>query len=221
MAGSPALYNDSNGVRVLAIGGKTGSLFLLRADDVSTAVRRRQLLPYRNGTEPLATIDNSGGDCGIFSAPAVDFGNGRLFVGMGAAGKFDQQNVPFVRALDWTTLEDAWPTQVVDGVVKYEVVNSPFYTAESRPAVSSPAVSNGVVLVTTFLPALYAFNAATGECLWKDDTNIDLFPLGPAVYANFVVVAAGPKLFRWQVPPRRQPPIEVTQEPVLQLLLGD
>jgi outer membrane protein assembly factor BamB len=225
MAGSPTLYNNSAGLRVCGIGGKTGSYFVVRADDVTTVVARRQLIPYQNG-QPLPNIPDPNNpnvgdaDYGIFSAAGVDFGSGRLFVGMGSFGGFDPTSTPFVRALDWTTLEDAWPTQVVDGIVKYNVGNSPFYTAESKPAVSSPAVSNGVVLVTTFLPALYAFNAATGDCLWRDQTNIAGFPLGPAIYANFVVVTAGSSLFRWQVPPGQQPAIQAVEEPVLELLLG-
>jgi outer membrane protein assembly factor BamB len=155
-------------------------------------------------------------DFGIFSVAGIDTNGGRLFVGMGTADGFDPTTTPFVRALDWNTLEDAWPTKIVtltsgansgDTIVEYDTVNSPFYTAENAAAVSSPAVSQGVVLVTTVWPAIYAFDAVSGECLWKDTgtikrTSPDIadYPLGPAILGSFVVVASGDSLYRWQIP---------------------
>jgi outer membrane protein assembly factor BamB len=216
MAGSPVIYNNSSG-RVFGVGGKSGSFFLLRAENPSIVVARRQLLPYYTDGTPVSAITNEGGDFGIFSAAAVDFANQRLFVTLGSPGALDFESTPFVRALDWDTLEDAWPTQAVpvqvNGqtkyLIKYNVGNSPLYTDYNRPAGSSPAVSNDVVFVTTRLPAIYAFSAITGECLWSDKApNIENFNLCPAianynhaptVQGNWVVVAGGQKLFRWQM----------------------
>jgi outer membrane protein assembly factor BamB len=223
MSGSPVLYNCSSGARVVGIGGKTGSFFLVRADNPSVVVARRQLLPYcmsapdghRVPVQAIVQPSDPGlgdGDFGIFSAAGIDRNSGRLFVGMGSAKALDPTTTPFVRALDWTTLEDAWPTKIVplttgpnagDTVVQYDTVNSPFYTAENVAAVSSPAVSQGVVLVTTVWPAIYAFDAVSGECLWKDTGTIkhgSTYPLGPAILDTFVVVASGTSLYRWQIP---------------------
>jgi outer membrane protein assembly factor BamB len=218
MAGSPTLYNLPGGPRVLAIGGKTGSVFVLRVEDLGV-VARRQTLPYQNGNEPLPAIANGGGDYGIFSAPAVDFDNGRLFVGLGSPGGFDWTSTPFVRALDWSTLADAWPTRVLGGIVKYDTEASPFYTSKSRSAVSSPLVANGVVLVTTRLPAIYGFDAATGACVWQDEENVGGAMLGPAVSGNFVVVAGAKSLFRWRVPARTPTPAPLAEMAAVDLLL--
>jgi outer membrane protein assembly factor BamB len=244
MAGSPVIYNNSSG-RVIAVGGKTGSFFLLRANDLSP-ISRRQLLPYLYATQndpetgkdpiPITAISNPnvGGasDFGIFSAAAVDFANRRLFVSIGAPGAFDFQSTPLVRALDWDTLEDAWPTEIpsepeqlngqIGYLVKYNVANSPFYAEEEGTDGSSPAVSNGVVLVTTRLPALYAFDAITGECLWSDKTTIigtDRTNLGPAILGDLVVVAGGQKLFRWKATATVVPPPVFDPSAVLSLLL--
>ncbi len=195
MSGSPIIYNRSDGMRVVGIGGKTGSFFL-RADDL-TVVARRQLLPYQNGN-PLSTIDNSGGDYGIFCSAAIDYSNHRLFVGMGSPGGFDSDSTPFIRSLDWDTLVDAWPTQTTGGIVRYNIRNNPFYQPTSRTAAgSSAAVSNGLVFITTRLPAVYAFESATGECLWQD-TQIENFNLGLVIVGNMLVVAAGRNVYRWK-----------------------
>jgi outer membrane protein assembly factor BamB len=213
MAGSPVLFTSPSGVRVVGIGGKTGSFFLVRADDLSQVLARQQLLPYLwNGSTPVPIAAIREPDWGIFTVAAVDWENGKLFVGMGSNGNFDWTSTPFVRALDWATLRDAWPTKPVKtydnsgnflgDVYVYDIPNSPLYTQKNGAAISSPAVSNGVVFVTTTLPAIYAFDVASGACLWGDTTTITrAYPLGCAVIGNMVVVASGRALYRWQIPP--------------------
>jgi len=100
MPSSPVIYTDSHGRRVVGIGSKCGSYFLLDADSLQI-LARRQLLPYANG-QPIYDIDNSGGDYGVFGTAAVDAALGRLFIPMG--GSVDNSSPPFLRAVDWETL---------------------------------------------------------------------------------------------------------------------
>lgn len=72
-----------------------------------------------------------------------------------------------------------------------------------RPPYHRLPFSQGVVLVTTIWPAIYAFDAVSGECLWKDTGTIKhgiTYPLGPAILGTFIVVASGTSLYRWQIP---------------------
>jgi hypothetical protein len=82
-------------------------------------------------------------------------------------GGSDRTTTPFVRAVDWKTLGDAWPTQVVNGVVECDIQNSPFYSTTSATAGFSPAVSQDVVFVTTYCRAVCCFHVITGACLWQ------------------------------------------------------
>ena len=56
---------------------------------------------------------------------------------------------------------------------------------------SSPAVVNDVVFISTTKPGLYAFDAATGLCLWSAGGLAAGYPMGPAIYGNYVVVGSG------------------------------
>src|SRR5687768_18363155 len=81
--------------------------------------------------------------------------------------------MPFIRALDWTTLDDAWPLD--DGDPKRYVAaanpNNPLYKMAGESGISVPAVVNDVVFMSTTRVALYAFNAADGTLLWSDVEN--------------------------------------------------
>jgi len=79
MSGSPVLFNNSSGTRIVGIGGKTGSFFLVRADFVgihlagadnpSVVVARRQLLPYCTNTLLVPLSGGLGSVSSILSLP--------------------------------------------------------------------------------------------------------------------------------------------------------
>ena len=79
----------------------------------------------------------------------------------------------------------------------------PMYANIGEGGLSSPAVVNDVVLISTTRIALYAFDANDGTPLWSDDLGMQTsgmnggygYCLGPAVYGNYVVagcISAGP-----------------------------
>jgi len=71
--------------------------------------------------------------------------------------------------------------------------------ATPEAGLSSPAVVNDVVFITTSKPGLYALDAATGLCLWSASGLTGDFVLGPAIYGDFVVVGAGNMLDIWSL----------------------
>ena len=193
---SPLLFTN-NGTEVLAIGSKNGSFFLLDANTM-TPIARRQLLPKDADGHLLPNVDmHMGGDTenmyGVFGTAALHPGLGWLFVGIGGyGGAIDTPTTPFMYALDSKTLADAWTTAVgADGVTRYTVPSPPMYTTPQEVGLSSPAVVNDVVFVSTTKPGLYAFDAATGLCLWSAGGLIPGYPLGPAIYGDYVVVGSG------------------------------
>jgi outer membrane protein assembly factor BamB len=214
---SPTLFTRG-GRRVLGIGSKNGSFFLLDADTMAP-LARRQLLPYRNDNpaNPLPGVDPHSGPgenmFGIFGTAAVHSGLRRLFVGVGGyGGAIDTATTPFMRALDWETLDDAWTTTVGgDGVRRYTVPRPPMYTTPGEVGLSSPAVVNDVVFVSTTKPALYALDAATGLCLWPAPgiTSGD-YILGPAIYGNYVIIGSGADIYIYTLR-RRWPPYPLPQ----------
>jgi outer membrane protein assembly factor BamB len=116
-------------------------------------------------------------------------------VGIGGYGGIgDHQSTPFMRALNWHDLDDAWATHIdtigANKVSRYIVPRPPMYTT-NEAGLSSPAVVNDVVLVSTNNPGLYAFCANTGLCLWTATGLAPGFILGPAIYEKYVVVGAG------------------------------
>ena len=196
ICGSPTVF-ARGGARVVGIGSKGGGYFLLDAATMAP-VATRQLLPYQfnNPANPLPNVDPHTGPgenmYGVFGTAAIHYGLGRLFVGVGGyGGAIDTPTTPFVRALDWTTLNDAWPTTVGgDGVTRY-TAPGPLYANPGEVGLSSPAVVNDVVFVSTDRPGLYALSAATGLCLWSAGGLSPGYILGPAVYGNMVVVGSG------------------------------
>jgi outer membrane protein assembly factor BamB len=185
------------GTRYVCFGSKNGSFFLLDAGTLKV-VRRRQLLPYEadDKTKPFPHVDPPQAPgprenkSGVFGTAAVAAGLGRIFIGLGGyGGAIDSATTPFIRAVDWGTLADAWPT---DGgnPPKYSLAEKPVYANEGETGMSSPAVVNDVVFVSTTRPALYAFDAETGLCLWVAPgiaPASNRYALGPAIYGNFVV----------------------------------
>jgi outer membrane protein assembly factor BamB len=201
---SPLLFHRG-GKRVVAIGSKSGAFMLLDAHTMAP-LHRRNMLPRDAVTgNPLPTVDTTGAAggenlWGVFGTPAVHHGTHRLFVGVGGySGIGDQQVTPFLRALDWDTLNDAWPTAVqtigANQVSKYTTASPPMYTTDES-GLSSPAVVNDVVFVSTNKSALYAFDVNSGHCLWTAPGLPSFqFVLGPVIYGNHVIVGAGSAIF--------------------------
>jgi outer membrane protein assembly factor BamB len=200
---SPLLFNH-RGKTILGIGSKNGSFFLLDAKTM-TAVGRRQLLPKDEQTNTaLPNVDPHAGFrgenyFGIFGTAAVQYELGVLFVGIGGySSAIDSPSTPFMRALDWDTLNDFWFTSTdnVGGahVKRYTVPRPPMYTTPGEAGLSSPAVVNDVVFISTSKPALYALDVATGLHLWTAPglgaPTPDTYMLGPAIYGNYVVVGS-------------------------------
>jgi outer membrane protein assembly factor BamB len=185
---------------------------------------RRQLLaypndnsaqPYNNTTTPqLPNVDphteEEENRAGVYGTAA--FGGDRLFVGLGGPPPraMDYHTTPFVRALNLNDpfLRDAWPTvRGTDGVSRYTASitprpdghpTGPMYVTPDEAGVSSPAVVNDVVFVSTNKPGLYALDTETGHCLWTADNlgppTLNTFILGPAISGDYVVIGAGDML---------------------------
>jgi outer membrane protein assembly factor BamB len=204
--------------RRIAIGSKNGSFFLLDPDGLGLQARR-QMLPYYDDdpANPIPTIDWHGSPTtvdenhsGTYSCAAIDYLRGTLFCGLGGWGdSLDSSTTPFLRAMRWDNLADAWPTAVgADQVRRYQIPGSPLYANPGERALSSPAVVNDVVFVATNKPALYALDTATGALLWQapDLTSGYAEILGPAIAGDYVVIGYQSSLriyhrFSWVLPP--------------------
>jgi outer membrane protein assembly factor BamB len=221
VSGSPTIVRIG-GRRVIAYGSKNGSFFLLDPETL-VPIARRQLIARQGGTglpgnrgTALADIvpESVENTWGVMGTPAIHWGLNRLFVCLG--GRADIANLPsgygktpFIRALD-SSLNDAWPTFIdSDNISKYSTTKPPMYlTRES--GLSSPAIVNDVVFVSTDKMALYALDANTGLCLWSAPglpagTGWPDYSLGPALYGNYVVVGAGEKVFIYKLHPSSPP----------------
>jgi outer membrane protein assembly factor BamB len=222
--------------RVVAFGSKNGSFFLLDPNTLAP-VARRQMLPRAGGTgvpgnrgTGVPGVVPTGGSgenmYGIFGTPAVHPATGKLFIGIGGyngmaldgGAGIDATSTPFVRAVDWKTLLDAWPTSVgPDGISRYTTARPPLYQT-GEVGLSSPAVVNDVVFVSTDKAAMYAFDVDDGQCLWQatdlPNTGSMTFALGPAIYGNYVALGAGADVYvyrlGWRLPwPWPGPRIEI------------
>jgi outer membrane protein assembly factor BamB len=214
--GSPTIFTRG-GQRVVGFGSKNGSYFLLDANTMQvlgSGAQRRQLLPRRNGTglpgnrgTAIPSVAPISGpwfenEWGIYATAAIHTGLGKIYVGLGGRGAIsDLDKTPFVRALDWNTLQDAWPVATgSDGVTRYTTARPPLYTS-SEVGLSSPAVVNDVVFVSTNKAALYALDAATGLCLWSaPGLPGGRFVLGPAIWGDYVVIGCGSTVYRYRLP---------------------
>jgi outer membrane protein assembly factor BamB len=199
------------GTRVVAFGSKNGSFFLLDANTMQVlggGTQKRQLLPKDDSTSALIeTVDPTFGGVGenkwgVMATAAVDPTRGRMYVGLGGYMGIDDHRVtPFLRVLDWNTLADAWPTvvetiEVQPGtfhqVRKYATARPPLYTNPGEAGLSSPALVNDVIFMSTSRVALYALDATTGLCLWSPPGFAPgAYSLGPAISGNYVVLGKG------------------------------
>lgn len=193
------------GKEYVCFGSKNGSFFILDALTMKVAKHgrrpaRRQLLPYDSKGNPFPNVDRGSGlrenKSGVFGTAALAPRLRRIFIGLGGYGDvvtddhaIDHETTPFIRAVDWVTLADAWPTRG-NNPPKYCAAQPPVYCTPDEAGLSSPAVVNDVVFVSTTKPALYAFDAETGLCLWQAPgikPVAGVFALGPAIYGNYVV----------------------------------
>jgi outer membrane protein assembly factor BamB len=223
--GSPTIF-VRGGQRVVCYGSKNGSFFLLDASTMQVlggGAQRRQLLAREGGSghpgnrgNPIPAVATTGAfiaenKWGVMATPAIHTGLGKIFVGLGGySGARGGTITPFIRALDWNTLDDAWPTVLAPGnVTKYSVAQPPVYVNDNEAALSSPAVVNDVVFVSTTDPAnsrmrLYALDAETGLCLWASPIisggGWPNYALGPAISGEFVVAGAGNSVYIYTRP---------------------
>ena len=223
--GAPTVFSRGS-QRVVCYGCKNGSFFLLDASDLSVlggGNQRRQLLARANGTghpgnrgTAISGVADQGftkeNKWGVMATPALHYGLGNIYIGLGGySGAGDGTKTPFIRALDWNNLNDAWPTGAPgpDNVIRYTMATPPVYRREKEAALSSPAVVNDVVFVSTTDPLrdemrLYALDAATGFCLWMapivSEGGWPKYALGPAISGEYVVAGAGNSLYIYTRP---------------------
>lgn len=233
VGGSPTLFTDETGRRLVALGCKNGGFMTIDAQTLAI-VKLRQLLPYADGSssQQFPAIDphlpadtpvdqqneidphipndvsndptNQGENyTGTYSTPAVHAGLRRLFLGIGGKNYgtvspgIDGATTPFLRAMDWGTLEDAWP---MDNGNPPRYVNGrpPFYENATESGLSVPAVVNDVVVMATTGVSVYAFSANDGTLLWQDQLGAETggfnggygYCMGPAVWQDYVVAGA-------------------------------
>jgi outer membrane protein assembly factor BamB len=196
VCGSPVVFSHA-GTHFVGIGSKSGAFWIFDATTMNV-VKFRQLLPYidNDPTKPVAMVDAHTGPAenmnGVFGTPAVHYGTGRLFVGLGGYAMADASTTPFMRALDWNTLDDAWYTlKGGDGVFRYVTASPPMYTTANERGLSSPAITNDVVFIGTTRPGIYALDVNCGHCLWSDTSFSADYVMGTAIYGNFLIAAAG------------------------------
>ncbi|MEZ4935184.1 MAG: hypothetical protein R2788_24000 [Saprospiraceae bacterium] len=80
----------------------------------------------------------------------------------------------------------------------YKNVGASMYNFFGESGLSSPAVVNDVVFVSTTRVAIYAFNVADGTLLWSNIMGNQTlgfnggygYCLGPAIWGNYVVAGA-------------------------------
>lgn len=229
IGGSPTLY-ELDGRKLVGIGCKNGAYVTFDAHSYEI-VAVRQLLPlHRDGTQ-IATVDPHGADdgtetgsaipnersnategenwSGTYSTAAVCSSQGKLFIGLGGNNYhllgpgIDALTTPFIRALDWSSLDDAWPLDDGDPqryAIAAQQDANPLYKMGGESGISVPAVAGDVVFMATTRVALYAFSAHDGELLWADTDNFGPqtggmsggygYCMGPAVAGNYVVAGA-------------------------------
>jgi outer membrane protein assembly factor BamB len=229
IGGSPTLY-ELDGRKLVGIGCKNGAYVTFDAHSYEI-VAVRQLLPlHRDGTQ-IATVDARGPDdpsvigptpsnkesnetlgenySGTYSTAAVCSSQGKLFIGVGGNNYhfrgpgIDSLTTPFIRALDWSTLHDAWPLDDGDPqryAIALQQAANPLYKMAGESGISVPAVAGDVVFMSTTRVALYAFSAHDGELLWADVDGFGPqtggmhggygYCMGPAVAGNYVVAGA-------------------------------
>jgi outer membrane protein assembly factor BamB len=223
---SPTLF-DLGSRRVVGIGCKNGSFHVLDADTLASIKWRQLLPTFNDGTQiptvdphpseaqadasvqnPRIANRQSDADqaenySGIYSTAAIDPGSRKIFVGIGGnnyhsvAAGIDTATTPFIRALDYDTLADAWPVDN-GNPPRYSKARPPLYTYVTESGLSSPVVVNDVVFMATTFVSLYAFSVADGTMLFEDRLGEQTggfnggygYCMGPAVCGNYVVAGA-------------------------------
>ena len=207
IGGSPTLY-EVDGRKLVGIGCKNGAYVTFDAHSYEI-VAVRQLLPlHRDGTQ-IATVDPHGPDdgneigpvisneqsnktpaenySGTYSTAAVCHSQGKLFIGLGGNNYhfvgpgIDAITTPFIRALEWSSLLDAWPLDGGDPeryVIAAQQDANPLYKMGGESGISVPAVANDVVFMATTRVALYAFTATTASCCGPTPTTSGRRPTG-------------------------------------------
>ena len=141
---------------------------------------------------------------GTYSTAAICTPQQALFIGLGGnnyhyvSSGIDSATTPFMRAMNWETLADAWP--VAGDPPRYTNASAAMYQNAGESGLSVPAVVNDVVFMATTFVALYAFKVTDGTLLWNDMVNFGSqtqgfmggygYCLGPAIWGNYVVAGA-------------------------------
>lgn len=218
----PASATNPSPRRVVAIPCKNGAVMVCDASTLEL-INAECLLPFMNNGEQIPTVDphpssNDDSDfptnaesnntlaenfSGPFNTAAISSDSKTLFVGIGgpnyhsASPGIDYENTPFMRAIDSETLKDVWPMTDSDPK-RYSNVGASMYTSPGEAGLSSPAVVNDVVFMSTSRIAIYAFDAANGTLLWSDNIGKQTggfqggygYCLGPAIYGKYVVAGS-------------------------------
>jgi glucose dehydrogenase len=217
---------DGSQQKVIGVGCKNGSYMIVDAA-TNKLIRWQQMLPKMNDGTQIPTVDPHGIDDpsdpnpprtnaqsnawlaenyhGTYSTAAICSSQKKLFIGIGGnnyhyvAAGIDTPNTPFIKAMDWETLAEAWPLDDGDPQ-RYKNGTPPLYTTAGESGISVPAVVNDVVFMATTYVALYAFSAADGTLLWQDQSNFGSqtggmsggygYCIGPAIWGNYVVAGA-------------------------------
>lgn len=226
VGGAPTLYSI-NGQKVVGLGCKNGSYMICDAKTIEI-IRWRQMLPYMaDGKTQIPAVDRHGDDSssnpdqyvpndvsnvndaenfnGTYSTAALCTPQKKIFIGIGGnnyhfvSAGIDSASTPFMRAMDWETLEDAWPMEG-DSPAKYSKASAAMYQNAGESGIGVPAVVNDVVFMGTTFVALYAFSATDGTLLWNDMVNFGSqtqgmmggygYCMGPAIWGNYVVAGA-------------------------------
>ncbi|MGY3437507.1 MULTISPECIES: outer membrane protein assembly factor BamB family protein [unclassified Marinovum] len=219
--GAAPMIFERGGQKICAAQCKNGTLFLLDAETME-CVESRQMLPTYNDGCRIATVDTHGPDTGAnpnppvtnkesdatkaenfyggYSTPAVFPGGEMLFVGSGGnnyhfvAPGIDSATTPFMRAVNWETLTDAWALDDSDPK-KYVKPSPPMYASAGEAGLSSPTVVNDIVICTTSKIALHVFDARDGTPLFSDHFGMQTsgfnggygYCLGAAVSGDYIV----------------------------------
>jgi outer membrane protein assembly factor BamB len=223
---SPTLF-DLGSQRVVGVGCKNGSFHVLDANTLAPVKWKQLLPKYNDGTQiptvdPNPSDAQAAGNLqnprianrpsdanqaenysGIYSTAAVHPPSRKIFVGIGGnnyhslAPGIDTPNTPFMRALDYATLNDAWPVDN-GNPQRYTKARPPLYTHVTESGLASPAVVNDVVFMSTTYVSLYALSVEDGTMLFQDQLGGQTggfnggygYCLGPAVCGDYVVAGA-------------------------------
>ena len=223
IGGAPTIFTDGSGRRVVGVGCKNGAFMILDADTLEI-ITWRQMLPLAKDGSQIPTVDPhfpTGSDSsqhvpndisnatqaenyhGTYSTAAVEPNSGKLFIGIGGnnyhpeAAGIDTPTTPFLRAMDWQSLDDAWPTEG-DDPPRYSKCKPPMYTTGAESGLAVPAVVNDVVVMTTSAVSLYVFSTADGTPLFQDQIGAQTsgfsggygYCLGAAVWGDYIVAGA-------------------------------